>query len=143
VTYISTTAEKLWNALIDPEWTRRYWEHDNVSDWKPGSTWKHQRNDAARTVDIVGKVVESVPPRRLVLTWALPADAANPAKHSRVMFEIEPINELVRLTVIHDELEAGSEMLSGITEGWPRVLSSLKTLIETGQPLRTWAGMDS
>ena len=139
VTYISTTPEKLWNALIDPEWTRRYWEHENVSDWKPGSTWQHQRSDAACTVDLVGKVVESAPPRRLVLTWAFPADAANAAKHSRVTFEIEPIDEMVRLTVTHDELEAWSEMLKGITEGWPRVLSSLKTLLETGRPLPTWA----
>ena len=140
VTYISTTPEKLWNALIDPELTRRYWEHENVSNWKPGSTWEHKRSDAARTVDLVGKVVESTPPRRLVLTWAFPADAANAAKHSRVTFDIEPIEEMVRLTVTHDELEAGSEMLRGITEGWPRVLSSLKTLLETGRPLRTWAG---
>jgi uncharacterized protein YndB with AHSA1/START domain len=142
VTYISTTPERLWNALIDPELTRRYWEHDNVSDWKPGSPWQHQRTDAARTVDLVGKVVESAPPRRLVLTWASPADAANAAKHSRVTFEIEPIDEMVRLTVTHDELEAGSEMLRGITQGWPRVLSSLKTLLETGRPLKTWAKND-
>jgi uncharacterized protein YndB with AHSA1/START domain len=74
-----------------------------------------------------------------VITWAFPVDAADPAKHSRVTFEIEPIDDMVRLTVTHDELETGSQMLQSITNGWPRVLSSLKTLLETGRPLRTWA----
>jgi uncharacterized protein YndB with AHSA1/START domain len=139
VTYIRTTSERLWKALLDGEFTRKYWEHDNVSDWKPGSTWEHRRSDATRAVDLVGHVVESVPPRRLVLTWAFPADTANKAKHSRVAFEIEPIDDMVRLTVRHDELEPGSEMLRGISEGWPRVLASLKSLLETGRPLPTWA----
>lgn len=139
VTYIRTTPEQAWKALIDGELTRQYWGHENVSDWKPGSTWKHQLSDETRTVAMVGEVVESAPPRRLVLTWAFPADAQNKAKHTRVTFEIESIEDMVRLTVTHDELEAGSEMQRGITEGWPRVLSSLKTLLETGKPLRTWA----
>ena len=55
-------------------------------------------------------------------------------------FVIEPVADMVRLTVVHDELEAGSEMQRKITEGWPRVLSSLKSLLETGRPLQTWAG---
>jgi uncharacterized protein YndB with AHSA1/START domain len=140
VTYIATTPEKLWNALTEPKLALQYWERENVSDWKPGSKWEHRRDDAARTVDLVGKVVESVPPRRLVLTWVSPADAATPAKHSRVAFDIEQINDMVRLTVTHDELEPDSAMLRGITEGWPRVLSSLKSFLETGRPLRTWEG---
>jgi uncharacterized protein YndB with AHSA1/START domain len=139
VTYISATPERVWKALLDREFTRQYWDCENVSDWQPGSAWEHRRPDEAGTLLTVGKVVESVPPHRLVLTWALPADAADPAKHSRVTFEIAPIDEMVRLTITHDELEAGSEMLQGITYGWPRVLSSLKTLLETGRPLRTWA----
>lgn len=145
VTYISTTPEKLWNALMDGEMTKQYWgRHRNVSDWKVGSTWKHEDYDDAGIVDIVGKVVESVPPRRLVLTWAFPADAAKEAKHSRVTFEIEPFLDAVRLTVTHDEIEPDSEMFRGITQGWPAVLSSLKTLLETGQPMpmttRRWGG---
>ena len=139
VTYIASTPEKVWDALLNSEITKQYWERENVSDWKPGSSWKHQRYDEARTVDLVGKVLESQPPKRLVLTWAFAADAANPAKHTRVTFDIESIDEMVRLTVTHDELESGSEMERGITSGWPRVLSSLKTLMETGKPLRTWA----
>ena len=89
VTYIATTPEKLWSALTEPQLALQYWERENVSDWKPGSKWEHRRDDAAHTVDLVGKVVESVPPRRLVLTWASPADAANPAKDSRVTFDIQ------------------------------------------------------
>lgn len=99
VTYISTTAEKLWNALQDGEMTKRYWGHRrNASDWQPGSSWQHRDYDDASLVDIVGKVVESKPPQRLVLTWALPADAANEARHSRVTFEIKPLADAVRLT---------------------------------------------
>ena len=135
VVYISTTPQKLWNALIDPKMTAQYWQHENVSDWKPGSKWEHRGCDDKHTLKLVGKVVESSPPRRLVLTWAWPADAAREEKHSRVTFEIEPIGEVVRLTVTHDHLEPGSQMLAGITEGWPKVLSSLKSLLEIGRPL--------
>ena len=135
VTYISTTPEKLWNALLDPKVTAKYWQHENVSDWKPGSKWEHRRSDKTGALDLVGKVVESSPPRRLVLTWAYPADAAREEKHSRVTFEIEPVSDVVRLTVTHDQLEDGSTMLKGITDGWPKVLSSLKSFLESGRPL--------
>ena len=135
VTYISTTPETLWNALIDPKVTAKYWQHENVSDWKPGSKWEHRGCDKERTLKLVGKVLESSPPRRLVITWASPADEAREEKHSRVTFEIEPMGDVVRLTVTHDHLEPGSEMLQGITKGWPKVLSSLKSLLEMGRPL--------
>jgi uncharacterized protein YndB with AHSA1/START domain len=135
VTYVSTSSEKLWNALIDPEMTAKYWQHVNVSDWQPGSKWEDRGADKERTLRLVGKVIESSPLRRLVLTWAFPADELREEKHSRVTFEIEPISDVVRLTVTHDRLEPGSEMLEGITEGWPKVLSSLKSLMEVGRPL--------
>jgi uncharacterized protein YndB with AHSA1/START domain len=135
VTYISTSPEKLWNALLDPKTTAQYWQHKNVSDWNPGSKWEHRACDDKGTLRLVGKVIESSPPRRLVLTWASPADEAREEKHSRVTFEIEPIGEVVRLTVTHDHLEPGSEMLQAIRKGWPKVLSSLKSLLEVGRPL--------
>jgi uncharacterized protein YndB with AHSA1/START domain len=135
VIYISTSPEKLWNALIDPEVTAKYWQHENVSDWKPGSKWEHRRCDNKGTLALVGKVIECSRPRRLVLTWAFPADETREEKHSMVTFEIEPIRDVVRLTVTHDQLEPGSEMLQGITVGWPKVLSSLKSMLEVGQPL--------
>jgi uncharacterized protein YndB with AHSA1/START domain len=140
VVYIAAQPEAVWKGLLDAEFTRKYWGHDNVSDWKPGSPWEHRRNDAARTVRLVGEVLESEPPRRLVLTWANPEDKANKERHSRVTFEIEPVADMVRLTITHDQLGADSDMMRGISEGWPRVLSSLKSLLETGRPLQTWGG---
>lgn len=136
VTYITTTAEKLWDALVNPETTKLYWaNHRNASDWQPGSRWEHRDYDDASRVDVVGTVVESDPPKRLVLTWARPAEAENEAKHSRVTFELEPVQDAVRLTVIHDNLASDPDMLRAISGGWPAVLSSLKSLLETGKPL--------
>ena len=135
VTYISATPEKLWNALIDAEMTTKYWQHVNVSDWQPGSRWEHRRANKDGVVLLVGKVIESSPPRRLVLTWAFPADEAREERHTRVTFDLEPIGDVVRLTVTHDRLEPGSDMLQGITQVWPKVLSSLKSLMEAGRAL--------
>lgn len=145
VTYILTTPEKVWDALMDNEMVKQYWgRHRNVSDWKVGSRWEHQDYQDPGVVDLVGRVLESTPSRRLVLTWALPADADNTVKTSRVMFDIEPFMDAVRLTVTHDGLEPDSAMLHGITQGWPAVLSSLKTLLETGKPMpmttKRWEG---
>ena len=140
VTYIATTAETLWKALLDGEFTRQYWGHENVSDWQPGSEWEHRRADATRAVVILGDVVAASAPNRLVITWADPGDRGKRDKHSRVTFDIETVGEMVRLTVTHDELDPDSEMLRKISLGWPRVLSSLKSLLETGRPLNTWAG---
>lgn len=145
VTYIATTPEKLWRALVDTDLMRQYWVdpsggdpgHVNVSDWKPGSPWQHQRLDDAHTVDVVGKVVESAPARRLVYTWARPRDAEDETQHSRVSFDIEPHGDtLVRLTVMHEDLERDPKMLAGVSDGWPKILSNLKTLLETGRGLQ-------
>jgi len=139
VTYIVSTPEKVFEAITRPEIARRYWGHENVSDWKPGSKWEHVRANDERAVQLVGEVVEVSPPRRLVITWASPSQAADPAAHSRVTFDIEPYEDMVRLTVTHDELEAGSGMDTGIRKGWPIVLSSLKSLLETGRGLDVFA----
>ncbi len=139
VTYIASTPEKIWDALTRAEVSRQYWKHENVSDWKPGSPWRHVRDDAAKTVDLVGEVVESSPPRRLVLTWADPANAADKTKHSRATFEIEPFDGMTRLTVTHGQFAEGSDTRRRIMNGWPRVLSSLKSFLETGRPLDPWA----
>jgi uncharacterized protein YndB with AHSA1/START domain len=135
VAYIATTPEKLWNALLDPKMTERYWQHENISDWKPGSTWEHRAFDKQRTLRLVGKVLETAPPRRLVLTWAYPEDTAPEEKHTRVRFDLEPIGDVVRLTVTHDRFQPGADMLENISEGWPKVISSLKSLLEVGRPL--------
>jgi uncharacterized protein YndB with AHSA1/START domain len=140
VTYIATTPEKVFQALTEPAVTRQYWGLENVSDWKPGSPWRHQSGNDAKSVRMLGEVVECAPPKRLVITWAFPADAGNRGRHTRVAFDIERIENMVKLTVTHDELERGSDMERGISEGWPRVLSSLKSFLETGRALDTWAG---
>ena len=137
VTYIATTPQKVWDALIKGELTRQYWKHENVSDWKPGSKWQHVADDGKRTVKLVGEVLESVPNKRLAMTWGEVVAAADKSKHSRVAIDIEAVGDMVRLTVTHDELTP--EMRLKITQGWPRVLSSLKSFLETGRPLDTWA----
>ena len=139
VTYIAATPEKVFDAITKPELARRYWGHENVSDWTPGSDWQHVRANDERTVDLVGKVVETSPPTRLVITWANASQAADPDAYSRVTFDIEPYDDMVRLTVRHDELQAGSGMANGIQKGWPIVLSSLKSFLETGRGLDVFA----
>ena len=74
-----------------------------------------------------------------MLTWAEPADAADTGKHTRVAVDLEPVDDMVRLAVTHDEFLPGSDMWRKISNGWPRVLSSLKSFLETGRPLNTWA----
>jgi uncharacterized protein YndB with AHSA1/START domain len=137
VTYIATTPQQVWKALLEGELTRQYWKHENVSDWKLGSKWELVADDGKRTVKHVGKVLECVPDQRLVLTWGDVADAADPARHSRMAIDIETVGEMVRLTVTHDELTP--DMRRRITNGWPRVLSSLKSFLETGRPLDVYA----
>ncbi len=139
VTYILSTPEKVFEAITRPEIARRYWGHENISDWKPGSTWEHVRDDDNRTVQLVGKVLEVSPPTRLVMSWASASKAADPANHSRVTFDVVEYENMVRLTVTHDELEVGSKMAGDISQGWPVVLSSLKSFIETGNVIDVFA----
>ncbi|TGQ30870.1 SRPBCC family protein [Mesorhizobium sp. M00.F.Ca.ET.216.01.1.1] len=138
-TYIVSTPVKVFEAITKPDLARRYWGHENVSDWKPGSRWEHIRANDERTVELVGKVIEVSPPTRLVITWANASQASDPASYSRVTFELEEYEAMVRLTVTHDELEADSGMANGVKRGWPIVLSSLKSFLETGQALDVFA----
>jgi uncharacterized protein YndB with AHSA1/START domain len=139
VTYIAASPEKVWNAIVDPQTAAKYWQHVNLSDWKAGSKWEHREDDSKGALRLVGRVIEARPPRRLVLTWARPEDELKEEKQARVTIELQPVGNLVRLTVMHDRLEKDPEMMESISEGWPKVLSSLKTLLETGQPLpRLW-----
>jgi uncharacterized protein YndB with AHSA1/START domain/DNA-binding transcriptional ArsR family regulator len=135
VTYITATPEQVFEAITRADVSRRYWDHENVSEWTPGSDWQHVRANDDRTVDVVGKVVEIDPPKRLVITWAGPSKADDPNAYSRVTFEIEPYDGMVRLAVTHDELESGSSVATSIQRGWPLVLSSLKSFLETGNGL--------
>lgn len=139
VTYIVSTPQKVFEAITRPDIARRYWGHENVSDWQPGSKWEHIRANDERTVELIGQVIEIAPPNRLVISWANASQAADPSKHSRVTFEIEEYDNMVKLTVTHDELEAGSGMEKGIKRGWPVVLSSMKSFLETGSGIDLFA----
>jgi uncharacterized protein YndB with AHSA1/START domain/DNA-binding transcriptional ArsR family regulator len=139
VTYIESTPEKVWHALTDAELSADYWGHSNVSDWQVGSTWEHQRTDGTRIADVVGTVVESVPPARLVCTWASPGEEGADDT-SWVIFDIEPYGEIVRLTVTHEDLADEAEREESAA-GWAAVMSNLKSLVETGHslPQEPWA----
>jgi DNA-binding transcriptional ArsR family regulator/uncharacterized protein YndB with AHSA1/START domain len=148
-TYIRTTPERLWQALTEPAFTDRYWNITFDTDWKPGSpmTW-HQRGVTIADAEQV--VVESDPFSRLSYTWhtftpelAAALDIAGDRRErlaaerrSKVTFDIEPLDdEQVKLTVVHDDLEPGGLLAAMISNGWPRVLANLKTLLETGETL--------
>lgn len=133
VTYIHASAEQVWRALTDAELTARYWGHRNVSDWQPGSTWEHRRVDGSDRVDVTGRVIEAEPPTRLRVTFE-DSDEERPNGPSVVTFLIEPHEDIIRLTVTHENLP-NHEMLHGISHGWPAVLANLKSLLETGDVL--------
>lgn len=135
VIYIAAKVDTVWNGLSDGQLTRAYWKHDNVSDWKVGSRWEHVGATPERPVDICGEVLEIDPPRRLAITWAFPHEADDPAKVSRVTFELTPLGPDTKLVVVHSGLEPNSDMQRGVTDGWPAVVSNLKTLLETGKVL--------
>ncbi|MGH7108759.1 MAG: SRPBCC family protein [Acetobacteraceae bacterium] len=138
VIYIRTTPEKLWQALRDPEFTRKYWggAHQE-SDWKPGSAWQLILPDG-RLAD-EGEVLEIDPPRLLVLRWRhqLMPELKTEGE-TRCQFEIEatgsPAENMVRLTILH-QADRPSKVIDAVSKGWPQILSSLKSLLETGTAL--------
>ncbi len=145
-TYIRTTPEQLWKGLTDPAFTKRYWNTTFETDWQAGSTmvWDNQ---GVRIDDPEQVVLEADPYTRLSYTWhsfTQPlADAlgfgaeqqttlaAEP--RSKVTFDIEDQQPMVKLTVLHETAQPGSLVLSMVSGGWPQVLAALKTLLETGQ----------
>jgi uncharacterized protein YndB with AHSA1/START domain len=133
-TYIETTPEKLWQALTDGDFTERYWfGHRAASDWKVGSAYTFTREDA-HTIE--GEVLVSDPPRRLAYSWSSGCAAdAKSERTSRVTFDLEPRGKVIKLTVTHDELDEGGKTLRDISGGWPMVIASLKSLLETGHVL--------
>jgi DNA-binding transcriptional ArsR family regulator/uncharacterized protein YndB with AHSA1/START domain len=154
-TFIKTTPEQLWEGLTAPAFTLRYWGAALQSDWQVGSPVLWQEGADGEPQDLDQVVLESDPPRRLAYTWHnyQPGHAAlfgwsderlaelTREKRSKVTFELEPIGSVVKLTVTHDDFEPGSEMLLAVSGlkpesgGWPEILGSLKTLLETGDVL--------
>jgi uncharacterized protein YndB with AHSA1/START domain/DNA-binding transcriptional ArsR family regulator len=146
VTYISTTPEQLWEALTNPDFTERYWGERPVSDWKVGSPihWERAEGESDNWGD---EVLEADPPRRLAYRWhsyqARHADLfgwtearlaeLQTEPRSKVSFEIEPMGDVVKLTVTHDGFDTETEMLKAVSNGWPAILSKLKTMLETGE----------
>jgi uncharacterized protein YndB with AHSA1/START domain len=124
----------VWKALTDADLTAQYWGHANISDWQTGSPWEHRRVDGSGVIDVVGKVIATEPPTRLVLTFDDVPEAEATRQPSVVTFLVEPHEEIVRLTVTHENLP-NVEMLNGISSGWPAVLANLKSLLETGEVL--------
>jgi uncharacterized protein YndB with AHSA1/START domain len=134
VTYIETTPEKLWHALTDGDFTQRYWFGVRLrSDWKVGSAFEMVRGDGG--VSDAGKVVEFDPPRRLAYTFVNLSDTYRGEVPALATFDIEPYGKLVKLTLTHQGFQEGSRMLPAISKGWPAILSSLKSILETGRPL--------
>jgi len=133
VTYIESSPERVWQALTDADLTGQYWGHSNISDWQVGSRWEHRRVDDSGIADVVGTVLESVPPRRLAMTFDAPGEAPAGGP-SRVTFDIEPFHEIVRLTVTHENL-ADDQAFEAVSTGWPAVCANLKSLLETGHVL--------
>jgi uncharacterized protein YndB with AHSA1/START domain len=125
VTYIKAAPEKVWTAITTPEFTRQYWNPGIVLEGKKGSKWTHAPNG---TANLGGEVLESVPPKRLVFSWA---ETAPPSAVSQVAFDIEAAGDVTRLTVTHSNLDA--VMAGKISKGWPLVLSNMKSLLETGK----------
>jgi len=134
VTYIETTPDQLWRALTDGDFTERYWFGVRLrSDWKVGSSFEMVHGDG--TVSDAGKVVEVEPPKRLAYTFVNLSDKYRDDLPALATFELEPHGKLVKLTLTHKGFTPDSKMLPAISKGWPAILSSLKSLLETGKPL--------
>jgi uncharacterized protein YndB with AHSA1/START domain len=132
-TYIETSVEKLWQALTDGDFTERYWfGHRVASAWEIGSPYKFAKQ-GKNTIE--GKVLVSEPPKRLAYSWDSCSPEAQRERTSRVTFDLEPRGKVVKLTVTHDELDERGVTLRNISGGWPMVIASLKSLLETGHPL--------
>jgi uncharacterized protein YndB with AHSA1/START domain len=135
VTYIRTSQEKLWDALTKPEFTKIYWGGTwQESDWKTGSSWQLMFSDG-RSADN-GIIEEIEKPKRLVLTWRNETMPELKAEgYSRCTFDLEPIDNTVKLTITHEIDYPKSKFIARVSNGWPLILASLKSLLETGKHL--------
>jgi len=134
VTYIETTPEKLWEALTSSEFSKRYWFGTELrSDWKVGSPLALVMDG---TTTDTGEILEADRPRRLSYSFRHELnDEMRNEQPSRVVFDLEPHGKFVKLTLTHDGFAEGSKMLDGVSKGWPAIMSSLKSLLESGSAL--------
>ena len=134
VTFIETTPDKLWAALTSSEFSRQYWFGTELrTDWAIGSPFVLVMNG---TPTDVGEILEFDPPRRLSYTFRhVLQDELRNEKPTKVVFKLEPHGKLVKLTLTHEGFADASKLLDGVSKGWPAILSSLKSLLETGTAL--------
>ena len=132
VTYIRTSAEKLWAALTSPDFAEKYWRGARpVAHWKPGGAWKLVFPDGR--VGDMGEIVEFEPEKRLAIKWRNEFKPEFKAEGwSLCTMEIEPMGDAVKLTVTHAIERADSKFIGAVSGGWPQVLSNLKSMLETG-----------
>lgn len=132
VSYIRTTPERLWSALTDGEFMKQYWFGNHCeSEWTAGSSWKNVYPDG-RVTD-TGEIVEAVPPRRLVIRWQHQDKPELKAEGpSLCTMEIEPSGTAVKLTITHMIECDPSKLITAVSGGWPKVISNLKSLLESG-----------
>jgi uncharacterized protein YndB with AHSA1/START domain len=132
VTYIRTTPEKLWSALTDGEFMKRYWFGTHCeSQWTAGSPWKMVYPDG--TITDSGEIVEADPPRRLVIRWQNQFKPELKAEgNSLCTMELEPSGPAVKLSVTHTIEREPSKFIVAVSGGWPKIISNLKSLLETG-----------
>jgi uncharacterized protein YndB with AHSA1/START domain len=130
--YIRATPDRVWRAITESEFTRRYYyDNDVASDWKVGSPIVYRGDDGKES--ITGEILEIDPPRRLVHTFYFPGTDESP---SRVTWTIEPRGEASLLTLVHDEFDGETVTYRSVEHGWVPILSGLKTVLETGEALR-------
>jgi uncharacterized protein YndB with AHSA1/START domain len=134
VTYIETTPEKLWEALTSSEFSKHYWFGTELkTDWKVGSPFALVMNG---TTTDTGEILEADRPRRLSYSFQhVLNDEMQSERPTKVVFNLEPHGKLVKLTLTHEDFEDGSKLLDGISRGWPAILSSLKSMLESGTAL--------
>ncbi len=133
VTYIRTTPEKLWSALTeDVEFMKQYWFGVHCeSQWTAGSSWKMLSPDG-RILD-AGEIVEAVPPRRLVIRWQHQNKPELKAEgESQCTLELERSGTAVKLSITHTIDREPSKFIEAVSGGWPKIVSILKSLLETG-----------
>jgi uncharacterized protein YndB with AHSA1/START domain len=133
VTFIRSTPERLWSALTDADFHKEYWFGMHLkSEWKVGAQWQMIFADG-RVAD-AGEIVEFEPPKRLVLSWRNEFKPELKAEgYSRCVIELEPLSDAVKLTITHTMDRPQSKFIGAVSNGWPQILSNLKSLLETGQ----------
>lgn len=133
VIYIEAPIEKVWAALTEGEHTRLYWSRFVQSDWRPGSRVEFLRADKSR-LSHDGEVIEIDAPRRLVMTFDVTPEGMREPP-SRVTYELSEADGATRLAVTHEGFPPDSAVLKAVANGWPAILSSLKTYLERGSAM--------